>query len=448
MLIAYRILLPCTSVKVALFAALSAAWFSSTAAAEESLSIAVLPVASSEAGPAAPQTDAPSLRCEPAGDMPLPLAAVAFSFDGKTLAVGGLGEVVLWDLAEGKLARRIEFGQPGTMVQAVASAGYGRTLVAGQGSPFAWGAVTLLDLQTGKTLVEFREPKGPVNCLALSTDGRRLVAGCGDGAAYVYALDEKKLVATLKDHALPVLSASFSFDGKFLVTGGADAKLQTWDTVEWKPDVPTTVGGEVRHAEIRRSQIPKEGAALHTFAMIVGGREDRSLRVMLDGKAQIWQRKSDYHVVVQPGVPLDCAWLAKGGPKAYVACTDATIKVFVEGDRRFTHTATLRGHSDWVYDLALSRDGARLVSASADGTVKLWSTADEKLLATIVHLAPKTDRWLIVARDGWFAASAPETVRWKMANLSATPEKLAALQNPEAVRQALAGEPPAAPTLP
>ena len=80
--------------------------------------------------------------------------------------------------------------------------------------------------------------------------------------------------------------------------------------------------------------------------------------------------------------------------------------------------------------------------------MKLWSTADEKLLATIVHLAPKTDRWLIVARDGWFAASAPETVRWKMANLSATPEKLAALQNPEAVRQALAGQPPAAPTLP
>ena len=252
---------------------------------QESLSIAVLPPASTEAGLVKPAADAPSLQCELPGDMPLPLAAVAFSFDGKTLAVGGLGEVVLWDLAEGKLARRIEFGQPGTMVQAVAFARDGRTLVAGQGSPFAWGAVTLLDLQTGKALVEFREPKGPVNCLALSIDGRRLVAGCGDGAAYVYALDEKKLVATLKDHALPVLSASFSFDGKFLVTGGADAKLQTWDTVEWKPDVPTTVGGEVRHAEIRRSQIPKEGAALHTFAMIVGGREDRSLRVMLDGKA-------------------------------------------------------------------------------------------------------------------------------------------------------------------
>ena len=34
-----------------------------------------------------------------------------------------------------------------------------------------------------------------------------------------------------------------------------------------------------------------------------------------------------------------------------------------------------------------------------------------------------------------------------MADLEAKPEKLAALHNPEAVRQTLAGKPPAAPTL-
>src|SRR5208283_917450 len=37
----------------------------------------------------------------------LPLSAVAFSPDGKTLAVGGYREVLLWDLAAGKLAKRI-----------------------------------------------------------------------------------------------------------------------------------------------------------------------------------------------------------------------------------------------------------------------------------------------------------------------------------------------------
>ena len=149
------------------------------------------------------------------------------------------------------------------------------------------GAVTLLDLQTGKALVEFREPKGPVNCLALSPDGKQLVAGCGDAAAYVWCLDEKKLLATLKDHSLPVLSAAFNIDGKYLVTGGTDAMVQTWDTGNLAAgSPPTMVGGEVRSSRSagRRS---KEGEAKHTFGVLIGGREDRSLRVMSTARPRV-----------------------------------------------------------------------------------------------------------------------------------------------------------------
>ena len=320
--------------------------------------------------------------------MPLPLAAVAFSPDGKRLAVGGLGEVLLWDLVEGKLAQRIALGQAAAMVQAVAFTKDGGVLAAGQGSPYVSGTVTLLDLQTGQPSAEFQEPKGPVNCLALSPDGKQLAAGCGDAAAYVWSLDDKKLIATLKDHALPILSAAFGADGKYLVTGGADARVQTWSTETWQPDLrPTMVGGEVRRATIRRSQVRQEGGATHTFGLLIGGREDRTLRIMIDGKAQEWQRQGDYHVQVAPGLPLDCVWLTKGGQKAFVACSDGTIKVFAEAAQRFTHTATLRGHTDWVYGLALSADGTQLASASGDGTVKLWNAAEDKLLATLVQLA-------------------------------------------------------------
>jgi WD40 repeat protein len=422
----------------------------STTSAKEPLVIPVLPAPSTEPGFVAAPANTPTLHCEVTRGMPLPLAAVAFSPDGKTLAVGGLGEVVLWDLAEGRLASRIEMGQPSTMVQAVVFTNDGSSLAAGQGSPYVSGTVSLVDVETGQSIAEFKEPKGLVNCLTLSPDRKLLVAGCGDGAAYVWSLDDKKLIATLKDHNLPVLSAAFSTDGKFLATGGADAMVQAWDTETWEPDIRrTTVGGEVRRCMIVRSSKSRQGGTLQTFGLLIGGREDRTLRVILDSKAQAWQRtKSEYHAPVEPGVPLDCVWLAGRDKKAFVACSDGTIKVFAESPPQITHTATLRGHSDWVYGLALNADASRFASASGDGTVKIWNTADNQLLATLIQLTPKTDQWLIVTAEGWYAASNPEAVNWNAANLEIAPNKLAALQNLEAVQQTLAGEPPTAPSLP
>jgi WD40 repeat protein len=100
-----------------------------------------------------------------------------------------------------------------------------------------------------------------------------------------------------------------------------------------------------------------------------------------------------------------------------------------------------------VYGVALSGDAGRLASASGDGTVKVWNPADNGLLATLVQLAPKSDDWLIVTSDGWYATSTPASVNWSTSNLDIPPEKLANLQNAQAVRQTLAGEIPAAPTL-
>ncbi len=132
--------------------------------------------------------------------MALPLSAVAFSPDGKTLAVGGYREVLLWDLAAGKLAKRIGAGQIGSMVQAVLFTKDGKSLAEAEGTPCAAGAVKVFDLQSGQVAMNFQEPKGVVFSLDLSPDGKLLAAGCSDAAAYVWSLPEKKLVTTLKDH--------------------------------------------------------------------------------------------------------------------------------------------------------------------------------------------------------------------------------------------------------
>lgn len=164
----------------------------------------------------------------------LPVATVAFSPDGKTLAAGGYREIVLWDLSEGKLARRIGAKQLGGAVQAVAFSRDGALLVAGEGRPGVSGVVRVFEAATGRLTESFQEPKDVVYSLALSGDGQYVAAGAADGAAYVWKLADRKLVATLKEHNAWVQAVAFSPDGKWLATGGADRSLFVWSTSDWK----------------------------------------------------------------------------------------------------------------------------------------------------------------------------------------------------------------------
>jgi WD40 repeat protein len=403
-----------------------------------------VPVAKPAEKPA-PASPAPSLECTVSCGTALPLSGVAFSPDGKTLAVGGNKEILLWDLVEGKLAKRIGAGQIGTMVRAVVFSKDGKTVAVAEGTPYGTGAVKLFDLQTGQVAVGFQEPKGVVYSLALSPDGKILVAGCGDAATYVWSLEERKLVTTLKDQALAVVSVSFSADGKFLATASLDKTVQVWDATTWKAGrSKTTVEAPVRRCFIRSVRgSPADRSFM--FGMAVGGHDSRTLQLRLDDQAPGWARH-DVKAEMDAGTPLDCLWLKDKDPSkwyqfhVYVAASDNTVKVFTETGKSMDPEATLRGHSDWVYAVTASADEKTVASASGDGSVKLWNTADDSPLATLVQLSPGKGDWLIVSSQGYFATSTPVAVQWKVGGVRASPEKLSGLQNPEMVRQTLAGK--------
>lgn len=375
--------------------------------------------------------------------MALPLSGVAFSPDGRTLAVGGLGEVLLWDLAAGKLAKRIGTAEIGSMVQAVLFSKEGKSLAVAEGTPYAAGGVKVFDLQSGQVAMNFQEPKGAVFSLDLSPDGKLLAAGCSDAAAYVWSLPEKKLVATLKDHALAVSSVSFAPDGKHLATASLDKTVQVWEVATWTPDrKKTTLEAPVRRCCLRDNGRPFWGAAnavTFRFGLVVGGHDAKSIQNRMDDKAAPAYR-NDIKAELDAGTPLDCLWLTdphpgKGSAQwAYVAASDNTVKVYKFDGQKLDLADTLRGHSDWVYALASSADGKRLASASGDGSVKLWNLADRSLLATLVQLSPGRDDWLIVTGQGYFATS----------TLAAVQGKTGGVQDAARVRQTLAGEMPAA----
>jgi WD40 repeat protein len=375
---------------------------------------------------------APSLDCVvPFGPI-VPMSALAFSPDGKTLAVGGYQEVLLWDLANAKLAKRIGVGQIGDFVRSLAFRNNGQWLAVAEGTPYGAGAVKLFDVNSGQLALVFQEPKDAVFAVAFSPDGKLLAAGGADNVARVWSVDEKKLIGELKGHTAWVLGTSFSADGKFVVTSSADRTAQVWEVGTWKLvaklDQLEPVNGAVF------------GPNAELVAVAVAGPTDRMIRLRRRDNRDL-ARAIDMGV---PG-PLGVLW-APAGNRMYVPLTDKTVRVYDPNSGG--HLATLTGHTDWVYGVALSPDGAKLATASADGTVKLWHTGENRLVATLVQVTPRTEEWLIVAIPGYLAASSLGPAQWRAANLITPPDKIpGALQNPEWVKKAIAGEKLAPPAL-
>jgi WD40 repeat protein len=361
----------------------------------------------------------------------IPISGLTFSADGKTLAVGGYQEVLVWDLGQARLAKRLGTGQLRGLIHALAFVDGGKALAAGDGDPTAAGAVRVFGLTTGEVQTTWSEPQCEVCSLAASPDGKLLAAGGADALVHVWDLASRKLLKTLNAHKARVLGLAFSGDSKRLATAGSDQTMQVWNVTTWEQVMRYDVAGPVHAVAL--------SASGNTLLGAVGGADDWAIRwAQIDTDLQQVARRRPAARTTSTGatMPLDVCWPPQGST-VYVACHDNTIRTFLTSSNSLSRTFS--GHTDWVYAVATTPDGSRLASGSADGTVKLWNVATGKPVATLIQLAPGADEWAIVTSEGYFTASSSKAVAWKTGDGSAVPPDLASrYEKAESVRDVLA----------
>jgi WD40 repeat protein len=175
-----------------------------------------------------------------------PFTALAAAPDGKTLALAaGFGRrneaphISFWDLASGDEVGRVEglmtvdpmrrnFG--GGVFQALAYSPDGRTLAV-----LVEGRVLLVEVATGKSRGQLAFAAAPadrqampIGALTFAPDGRTLIAGCPDGAVRRFDLRAGRELTPLPGHTGPVVAVCCKPDGKSILSYGIDGQFYVW----------------------------------------------------------------------------------------------------------------------------------------------------------------------------------------------------------------------------
>ncbi|MCS6846200.1 MAG: hypothetical protein RMN52_00625 [Anaerolineae bacterium] len=353
------------------------------------------------------------------------VSSVAFSPDGRTLALGSEdGVIVLWDVSDRGAARPI--GNPlkshTGSVESVAFSPDGKTLASGSDD----NTIVLWDVSERGAARPIGAPlkvhTGSVESVAFSPDGKTLASGSLDLTIVLWDVSERgaarPIGAPLKAHAGSVLSVAFSPDGKTLASGSSDNTIVLWDvsdrgaarpigaplkahagsveSVAFSPDGKTLASGSSDNTIVlwdvsNRGAARPIGAPLKAHTKSVYGvafsPDGRTLASgSKDGTIVLWD-VSDRGAARPIGEPLK----ARTGSVYSVAFSPdgrtlasgnwhRTIMLWDVSDRGAARLIgdPLEAHTDWVWSVAFSPDGKTLASAGGrlDGTIVLWDVSE------------------------------------------------------------------------
>jgi outer membrane protein assembly factor BamB len=293
-------------------------------------------------------------------------AALAFSPDGKVLAVGAWDTVKLVDLASGKqLPAPARFKD---WVCAVAFSPDGKLLASAGGSEFKparndYKTSAEVRLWDTAATAESRRLTGHTNkvfAAVFAPDGKTLATGSADQTIRLWdvATGEERLV--LRGHAEAVSSLAFSPDGKTLASASWDRTVKLWDAATGR-ERGSLSGHE---EEVCTVAIAPDGR------MLASGGADWTIR--------LWDLATARELAVLKGHGGAVYGLAfsPNGKTLASGSGDETVRLWDVATRK--ERAALRGHRSGISALAFALDGRTLASAGMDDAVRLWKLVPDE----------------------------------------------------------------------
>ncbi len=278
--------------------------------------------------------------------VPIAVTAVALRPDGKELAVSGYHEIQIWDPAEGKLLRRI--GNVEERVYSLAYKADGSVLASAGGTPGQSGEVALYDTAKGTLARSLGAMSDVAFGVAFSPKGDKLAACAADRSIRIYDVASGKEERLIEDHADWVMGIAWDAAGERLASASRDktAKVFNLKTGEAIATYPT------------------HGDSVYTVAFSADGKQVFSGGA--DKRLHAWNPADGKQIGVA-ATAGEAYRIALFKDQLAVSCSDKTVKLFAQADRKAIKT--LAGQADYVFSVDWNGDGKRIASGGFDGQV-------------------------------------------------------------------------------
>lgn len=358
---------------------------------------------------------------------PLPsVTSLAFRGDGRLLAVGTNGSVVLWDLADGRPALILN-DVPGP-AHALAFSRDGKRLAIGAGLPARSGSVRVYSVPDGTLIHDFEGHGDVVFGLAFRPDGAQLASASLDTTVRFWNLALGRADGVFRGHSDFVYDVAYTPDGQWLLSVSKDRTIKRISAKTFK---------EKRTYSDHNDDVLAVAYQPRGAKFVTAGNEPQLRWWPLDAEKP--DLRSNAH-----GGPVHQLVFSANGKRLVSASGDGTVRLWdgVSG----TPQRTLAGPSDWQYAVAISDDGKLAAAGGWDGLVRVWDAESGQLRVTLIQApspgGPGTD-WLALAPGGYLATSDPlaKLARWKIGGTEAPGDALLPVfARPEELAHALRGE--------
>ena len=282
----------------------------------------------------------------------------------------------------------------------------GRRVVSGGKDRIA----NIWDTLTGCVIARPLVHSAEVTAVAFSADGKLILTGCSDGTARVWHAATGEMLGQTFNHGSAIYDIDFSPDGTHCITCSTHA-FSMWDLSKRgrvflrRVEAPTRIMAAAYTAGgLRISEATLEESRLYTVvddeAIQLGKPIQEGWNPALGVRSGSISRQGDFFLVCQV---LNAQNGICGGARFRAGATVAETAISIDGGRVFTASAdwtarvwdvatakpigTPLQHHGQVTTLALSEDETHLATGSEDGAIRYWRLAGNKHMRVPVFSA-------------------------------------------------------------